>query len=266
MTSRAPTTYQWDKDPGDVVKVLRTVVGIDPQPNRNRVITKMGGDDDQADTVLLFLKEQTADTAPVQVQLKDMQSTIAGANFQLEYPTELLRLKDKSSHAPGEIVAGNAAAIWNVSPAQTDYASQDGTLAMAVSSPEPWTVKDGVLAELTFKVQDGANLNKAVLALSEVEVTPDGFDNRMLDGLDFNVGSGGDVKQPNAPVLRDITTAPFCFRLETEPNRDYSIEGSSDLKAWGVVKTYNGTGTLIRFEDERDQLFPQIYYRVNVVE
>jgi len=112
--------------------------------------------------------------------LKDMQSTIAGANFQLEYPTELLRLKDRSSHSAGGMVAKNAAAIWNVSPAQTDYSKQDGTLAMAVSSPEPWTVKNGVLAELSFEVQDGADLNRAVLALSEVEVTPDGFDNRML--------------------------------------------------------------------------------------
>ena len=31
---------------------------------------------------MLFLKEKTASTVTVQVQLKDMQSTIAGANFQ----------------------------------------------------------------------------------------------------------------------------------------------------------------------------------------
>ena len=115
-------------DPGDVTKVLRAVVGIDPQPNRNRVPSaKMGGDDDEVETVLLFLKEKTASTVTVQIQLKDMQSTIAGANFQLEYPTELLRLKDKSSSCT-ELErwwSSNAAAIWNVSPAQTDY-SQAG--------------------------------------------------------------------------------------------------------------------------------------------
>jgi hypothetical protein len=33
-----------------------------------------------------------------------------------------------------------------------------------------------------------------------------------------------------------------------------------------MVKNYNGTGAVIRFEDERDQLFPQVYYRVKVVE
>ena len=53
---------------------------------------------------------------------------------------------------------------------------------MAVSSPEPWTVKDGVLAEISFDVQNGADLNNAMLALSQIEVTPDVFDNRMLSG------------------------------------------------------------------------------------
>jgi hypothetical protein len=254
-------------DPGDVTKVLRAVVGIDPQPNRNRAIAKMGGDDDEVETVLLFLKEKTASTVTVQVQLKDMASTIAGANFQLEYPTELLRLKDKTSHAPGEIVAGNAAAIWNVSPAQTDYSKQDGTLAMAVSSPEPWTVKDGVLAELTFEVQDGADLNKAVLALSEVEVTPDGFDNRMLDGVEFNVGSDATTEpEPSIIEIVAMTKAPFAFSFGAKEGRIYDVQSSEDLRNWGTLKTYNGTGTLIRFEDERDQVFPQIYYRVRMVE
>ena len=75
-----------------------------------------------------------------------------------ELQRDISKLKDKSSHAPVEIVAGNAAAIWNVSPAQTDYTKQDGTLAMPVSSPKPWTVKDCVLAEISFDVQNGADL------------------------------------------------------------------------------------------------------------
>jgi hypothetical protein len=48
--------------------------------------------------------------------------------------------------------------------------------------------------------------------------------------------------------------------------RSYVVEATNDLREWRVFKTYNGTGTLIRFEDERDQVFPQIYYRVKVVE
>ena len=255
-------------DPGDVTKVLRTVVGIDPQPKRNKVIAKMGGDDEAVETAMLLIKAKTASTVTVQVQLKDMQSTIAGANFQLEYPSELLRLKDKSSHAPGEIVAGNAAAIWNVSPAQTDYAKQDGTLAMAVSSPEPWTTKNGVLAEVSFDVQDGADLNQAVLALSQVEVTPDGFDNRMLSGSSFNVGSGETDKptEPSEVEIIGIENAPFGFSFNTEEGTRYEVQASGDLRKWEQLREVKGTGEVVKFVDFRKAFYQQQYYRVRVVE
>ena len=82
--------------------MLRTVVGIDPQPKKNSVIAKMGGgdDDEVEETVELLVKNKTSELVTVQVKLKDMKSTIAGANFELEYPVELLRLKDKTSHVP----------------------------------------------------------------------------------------------------------------------------------------------------------------------
>jgi hypothetical protein len=59
---------------------------------------------------------------------------------------------------------------------------------------------------------------------------------------------------------------PFGFGFESQSDRRYVVEATGDLKEWGVVKSYNGTGALIRFEDERDQVFPQIYYRVRVSE
>ena len=59
---------------------------------------------------------------------------------------------------------------------------------------------------------------------------------------------------------------PFGIEFESEAGRSYMVEATGDLREWGVVKSYNGTGTLIRFEDERDQVFPQIYYRVKVAE
>jgi hypothetical protein len=66
--------------------------------------------------------------------------------------------------------------------------------------------------------------------------------------------------------ILSYTRSPFGLEFESEAGREYVVEATGDLKEWGVVKTYNGTGTLIRFEDERDQVFPQIYYRVRVVE
>jgi len=66
------------------------------------------------------------------------------------------------------------------------------------------------------------------------------------------------------PVLRSITTAPFSFRFDTEPNRSYSIEGSVDLKAWKVLKQFKSTKRSHQFIDTRKALFAEQYYRVTV--
>jgi len=66
------------------------------------------------------------------------------------------------------------------------------------------------------------------------------------------------------PVLRSITTAPFSFRFDTEPNRSYSIEGSVDLKAWKVLKQFKSTKHSYLFTDTRKALFEEQYYRVTV--
>ena len=67
-------------------------------------------------------------------------------------------------------------------------------------------------------------------------------------------------------TILSYTHSPFGFEFGSEAGKSYVVEATGDLREWGVVKTYNGTGTLIRFEDERDQVFPQIYYRVKVFE
>jgi hypothetical protein len=66
--------------------------------------------------------------------------------------------------------------------------------------------------------------------------------------------------------ILSYTHSPFGFEFGSEEGKSYVVEVTSDLREWGMVKNYNGTGALIRFEDERDQLFPQVYYRVKVVE
>ena len=100
------------------------------------------------------------------------------------------------------MVSSNAACDMERDPGTGSITrAKTAHLAMAVSSPEPWTVKDGVLAEISFDVEAGADLNKAVLTLSEVEVTPDGFDNRMLAGLELNVGSGEVEEGTAVPVI-----------------------------------------------------------------
>jgi predicted heme/steroid binding protein len=74
------------------------------------------------------------------------------------------------------------------------------------------------------------------------------------------------VNEPSIIEIVAITRAPFSFSFVAKEGRVYDVQSSQDLRNWGTLKTYNGTGTLIRFEDERDQVFPQIYYRVRVAE
>ncbi|MDE1045374.1 MAG: hypothetical protein OSA05_08880, partial [Nitrospinaceae bacterium] len=59
---------------------------------------------------------------------------------------------------------------------------------------------------------------------------------------------------------------PFGFGFESQSGLRYVVEATYDWKEWGTLKTYNGTGTLIRFEDERYQVFPQVYYRVRLMQ
>ena len=66
------------------------------------------------------------------------------------------------------------------------------------------------------------------------------------------------------PIIKDLTTSPFSFRFDTEPNRSYSIEGSRDLKAWQVLKQFKSTKRSHQFTDTRKALFQHQYYRVTV--
>jgi hypothetical protein len=274
-------------DSGDVVKVLRVVVGVDPQPGGDRHLAKMGGGDDDSDEkVVLSIVKMNAGVVTVQVALDDMTTNVSGASFELQFSNEVLRLQKGSTssaggggfsfsgaviyNTTGGVVSKESQSIWNASQAGESPTKQLGTLAMAVASPEPWEVKDGAVAEVTFEVQEGADINEAVLEIKPVEVTPDGFDNRTISGLSLNLGTGetselGSGDNVGVEIVA-MTKAPFAFSFGAKEGRVYEVQSSQDLRSWGTLKSYNGTGTLIRFEDERDQVFPQIYYRVRVVE
>ena len=72
------------------------------------------------------------------------------------------------------------------------------------------------------------------------------------------------VVPPERPVLRSVSITPFSFRFDTELNRDYSIEGSVDLKAWEVLEQFKSTKRSHQFSDTRKALFQHQYYRVTV--
>jgi|GEM_PF-636486 len=58
----------------------------------------------------------------------------------------------------------------------------------------------------------------------------------------------------------------FAFSFDAKEGRVYEVQDSFDLLNWEVIKTYTGTGTAVRFDEERDHDPPKWFYRVRVVE
>jgi ankyrin repeat protein len=77
---------------------------------------------------------------------------------------------------------------------------------------------------------------------------------------------GKTAKELKALMPRLVQHGRFAFSFDAKEGKVYEVQDSFDLLNWEVIKTYTGTGFSVRFEEERDQVFPQIYYRVRVVE
>ena len=58
----------------------------------------------------------------------------------------------------------------------------------------------------------------------------------------------------------------FAFSFVAKKGKVYEVQDSFNLLNWEVIKTYTGTGTAVRFDEERDHDPPKIFYRVKVVE
>jgi hypothetical protein len=161
-------------DSGDVIRVFRVVVGLDPQPQpqagersgKNPLlkaahVTRLAAEPaaalplERAVLSLTARRPQPGELVTVQVRLQDIRTAILGASFALEYDTDAVRLLDAQSRRVGSLVPPGAVAVWNVMPAQTDFALQNGRVLLAAGSAIPWPASDGVLAEFTFQAQPG---------------------------------------------------------------------------------------------------------------
>jgi hypothetical protein len=136
-------------------------------------------------------------TYTVQLGLKDITNAISGVFLKIRYPVDALRLENAQSHKPGAWVpTSSTLTLWNVGPSATNYATQDGTVTVAITSQNAWVGTGGVVAELTFRVQAGLGGKTTwPLEVSEVELTGSGYDNRSLSAVTVQVpgGSGGPV-------------------------------------------------------------------------
>jgi ankyrin repeat protein len=75
--------------------------------------------------------------------------------------------------------------------------------------------------------------------------------------------TGAELK---ALMPRLVQHGRFAFSFVAEEGRVYEVQDSFDLLNWEVIKAYTGTGSSVRFDEERDHDPPKWFYRVRMVE
>ena len=75
--------------------------------------------------------------------------------------------------------------------------------------------------------------------------------------------TAGELK---ALMPRLVQHSRFAFSFGTKEGMTYQVQDSLNLTNWEVIKTYTGTGSSARFDEERDHDPPQIFYRIKVIE
>ncbi|MHB9006513.1 MAG: FG-GAP-like repeat-containing protein, partial [Limisphaerales bacterium] len=267
-------------DSGDVIKVLRTVVRLDPQPTLPaRSLTISANRHSNTGVTEAALSESSPDAAPapsagarlvvdkrvaapgdaitVQVQLDGVSGAVAGARFTLNYPAHALRLVDSSSCRPGPMVPQDALVLWNVG---TNSDTPDGTASGAFSSSTQWTLANGVLAEFTLQVQTGAANQSWPLELTGVEMTSD-------DGMEILTMMDQRTELNSAPALArtvEMTSEGARITLAVEPGASYTLETSDDLRNWRAYQTIIATGDEWQFTDPEGLTVNARFYRVRL--
>ena len=77
---------------------------------------------------------------------------------------------------------------------------------------------------------------------------------------------GGKTGEEIALMPRLVQHGRFAFSFDAKEGKVYEVQDSFDLLNWEAVKTYTGTGSSVRFDEERDHDPPKWFYRVRLVE
>ena len=154
------------------------------------------------------------------------------------------------------------------SGAYVDRTDNGGNIALhyaALGAGFPKTKRGDQKGVAELLIANGANVNvRRIDGKTPLDRANDSGGAELADLLREHGGKTGEELALMPPRL--VQHGRFAFSFDAKEGKVYEVQSSQDLRSWGTLKTYNGTGTLIRFEDERDQVFPQIYYRVRVAE
>ena len=226
-------------DNGDIIKALRTVVGLDPQPgpmgDAKRLSPVMPMElaplstNYSADLVLLdgpVIK--VGRPYRVAVRLKAGRGNLTGLSFSLKYPASL-ELKER---VIGAEIPVDALPAWNVSGSRAK---------LAVIRPKSWAAQSGAVATFTFQpTPEATKQAKLPISLEEVEVSDAGEGLSAVPSVWLEIGGGLEF----APQLRVKRTSADALSLEIlgPKGLPMALEASDDLSAWSEIQSVSGQG------------------------
>ena len=254
-------------DNGDVVKVLRTVVALDPQPSPGsegkRLASALGlakvlvnTNDVIAIDLLDGPKATVGQPYRVAVRLNRVKGSLSGLSFALKYPASLT-LIDKQV---GALVPGDALPFWNESAGQVSLAAIRSTA---------WAGATGVAAVLTFVPSAGFSAQAEwPLKLEQVEITGSGFDVRPVDPVTVAIQSGGGTVDNRPQLTLEPPKADGTLGLEIRAPQGatVAVETTSDLSTWTETQriTGQGAGSPVKITLQPDPNVQTKFWRVRV--
>jgi hypothetical protein len=254
-------------DSGDVTKVLRTVVGLIPQPTTSGKISSKPSVSVSGEVAALIpsqLSGKPGDFVTMQVALQNISTPISGASFYLTYPTNAVRLLGAAAHKVGAMVPNNALVLWNIAPSQNNYATQSGTVALAISSATPWPSSNGILAELTFQVQPGYYQQESwPITLGNIEITENGFNNRLLKDTQCSFIGVTQVPFHLTATSASHTANGFTLTMDNGALIPFGVMASTNLIDWEwVMPVTNNWQQPLSFTDKDAPKYPARFYKL----
>ena len=252
---------------GDVIKALRAVVGLDPQPsagNEGKRLSNALGlakvvvntNDAMAIELLDGPKATVGQPYRVAVRLNRVKGSLSGLSFALKYPASL-SLTDKQV---GALVPGDALPFWNES---------SGQVSLAAIRSTAWANATGVAAVLTFVPSTGFSAQAEwPLKLELVEITGSGFDVRPVEPVSvFIQSTGGTVNTPPQIALQPPgADGSLTLEIRAPQGATVAIEATGDLNTWIESQSITGQGdtTPVKVTLKPDPNVQAKFWRVRV--
>ncbi|MBE7502473.1 MAG: choice-of-anchor C family protein [Verrucomicrobiales bacterium] len=262
----------FDLDSGDVVKILRVLVGLDPAPAPGRLARLAGfmapaqirmesvAIAGPASNARLNLTASMAVVWPgaslvVRVNLAEAPLTTSGVAFTLNYPANALRLAGEDGYRTGEAVPTGVVALWNHDEAA-------GRLSFAAAGAQVWPATAGTLAEVTFERLAQPAGDALLVTLDPAQLALEGgFEVDSLPAA--SVILTDHLPRIDAAVTR--TDDGWEITFDTADGAGYRLEASSDLVVWETISTHRGQGGRLRVTDPDTMWYAQRFYRLRLV-